>query len=33
MVVALDFDQDALKILEKNNNWESCIKDLGDIKL
>ena len=24
---------DILKILEKNNNWESCIKDLGDIKL
>ena len=24
---------DILKILEKNNNWESCIKHLGDIKL
>ena len=24
---------DILKILEKNNNWESCIKDLGNIKL
>ena len=24
---------DILKILEKNNNWDSCIKDLGDIKL
>ena len=24
---------DILKILEKNNNWESCIKDLGDIKI
>jgi len=24
---------DILKILEKNNNWESCIKDLGEIKL
>ena len=24
---------DILKILEKNNNWDSCIKDLGDITL
>lgn len=24
---------DILKILEKNNNWESCVKDLGEIKL
>ena len=24
---------DILKILEKNSNWKSCIKDLGDIKL
>lgn len=24
---------DILKILEKNNNWESCVKDLSEIKL
>jgi len=24
---------DILKILEKNNNWDSCIKDLGDVTL
>ena len=24
---------DILKILEKNNNWDSCLKDLGDIIL
>ena len=22
-----------LKILEKNNNWDSCIKDFGDLEL
>ena len=29
----IDEIKELTEILEKNNNWESCIKDLGDIKL